>query len=116
MENANPSIGEPTNEDNNNNQTLPIPLTQSTPAPTPSSVSTASVHDEKDSKYLVIDTGALIKGVRLERLASHFYTIQEVLNEVRDRQARHFLASFPFEIKVREPTPDALKEGTVYIL
>lgn len=67
--------------------------------------------EQKPTRFLVVDTGALIKGVRLERLASEFYTVQEVFDEVRDKQAKQFLQSFPFEIKVRDPPPESLKRG-----
>jgi len=47
--------------------------------------------------------------VKLERIASEFYTVNEVFDEVRDRQARLTLQTFPFEIKVRQPHPSAIK-------
>ena len=53
-----------------------------------SSEATAS---SKKVKYLVLDTGALIKGqgYRLASLAEHFVTIPEVIAEVRDPRARY---------------------------
>jgi rRNA maturation endonuclease Nob1 len=73
--------------------------------------------DNTKSKYdvLVVDTAALIKGVRLETIASEFFTITEVLNEVKDKQARTFLETFPFEIKMREPSPEAIQHGEIYV-
>ena len=50
-------------------------------------------------KYLVVDSGPLIKGVRLERIeAEHYVTIPEVLREIRDRQARQMLSTLPVEL------------------
>jgi len=64
------------------------------------------------SKYdiLVVDSAAFIKCVRLETLAEEFFTITDVLNEVRDQQARNFMKAFPFEIKTRDPSPEALQQ------
>jgi len=62
-----------------------------------------------NARFLLIDTAAFIKGVKLERIASEFYTVSEVFDEVRDRQARHILQTFPFDIKIRQPHPDAIK-------
>ena len=47
--------------------------------------------DSKKVKYLVLDTGALIKGqgYRLASMAENFYTIPEVIAEVRDPRARY---------------------------
>eukprot|EP01132_Coremiostelium_polycephalum_P005715 gene5715-7110_t len=59
--------------------------------------------------HLVIDTNALISGVRLETLALELYTIPEVLEEVTDKRTQDFLNSFPFEIKTREPTQESIK-------
>ena len=70
---------------------------------------------QKSARSLVIDTNALIKGSRLEKLATEFYTIQEVFEEVTDKQSKHQLAIFPFEIKVRSPTQEAFKKGIVTI-
>jgi RNA-binding protein NOB1 len=55
------------------------------------------------ARNVVVDTAALIKGVRLERFGQKLWTVQEVLDEVRDVKAREFLNSFPIEIKVVEP-------------
>ena len=55
-------------------------------------------------KYLVVDSGPLIKGVRLERFgAERYVTVPEVLGELRDSQARALLESLPFELELREP-------------
>ncbi|KAI9209857.1 Nin one binding Zn-ribbon like-domain-containing protein [Polychytrium aggregatum] len=64
-------------------------------------------HDRVDT--LVVDAAPLIKGNRLEHLASNFVTIPEVLGEIRDRQARSAMATLPFELKVRAPSEEAMK-------
>lgn len=65
---------------------------------------------KKDRKYLVIDTSTFIKETQFDRFnASELYTVDEVLREVRDKKARKYLVSIPFRIKVREPSPEAIK-------
>ena len=60
-------------------------------------------------KYAVIDSGPLIKGVRLETIgAERYVTVPEVLLELRDRHVRERLASLPFELETREPSQEAL--------
>ena len=57
---------------------------------------------------VVVDTNAIVKAARLERFADEAVTIPEVLAEVRDRQARHTLATLPFELKVQDPDADSI--------
>ena len=60
-------------------------------------------------KYLVVDSGPLIKGVRLERFgAERYVTVPEVLGELRDSQARALLESLPFDLELREPSDEAM--------
>jgi rRNA maturation endonuclease Nob1 len=61
---------------------------------------------------LVIDTAAIIKQVQLARYESDLYTVNEVLQEVRDKISRNFLATVSSSIKVREPHPDDVKRGS----
>jgi RNA-binding protein NOB1 len=65
--------------------------------------------EARKKKIVVVDTGAIIKGFRLEKFSTDLWTINEVLHEVRDRQSREFLASFPYKIQTREPSNDAIK-------
>ncbi|GFR39822.1 hypothetical protein Agub_g315 [Astrephomene gubernaculifera] len=62
-----------------------------------------------DERVAVVDTNAIISGLRLEQLADRFCTIPEVLAEVRDKQARTFLSTLPFSLDVREPSDDSVK-------
>ena len=57
---------------------------------------------------VVVDTNAVVKGFRLERFADEAVTIPEVLHEIRDKQARHTLATLPFELKVQNPDPESI--------
>ena len=58
---------------------------------------------------IVIDTGALIKAPALSALGQRFYTVQRVLNEVRDKHSRQALGLRLEEIMVLEPTEEDLR-------
>jgi len=58
---------------------------------------------------LIVDANVLIKGVRIERLASEFWTVMEVLSEIRDKKTRVNVAALPFALKTREPSTTAVK-------
>ena len=63
-------------------------------------------------KYAVIDSGPLIKGVRLEALnAERYVTVPEVLLELRDRHVREMVAALPFELETREPSSEAIEQS-----
>ncbi|CAI5526422.1 unnamed protein product [Closterium sp. Naga37s-1] len=65
---------------------------------------------------LVVDANVLISGTTsLQKFASEaeIVTVREVLAEVRDRTARQQLSVLPFDIKCREPSEEAIKEGTL---
>jgi hypothetical protein len=73
---------------------------------------TVSVQDlTRSTENLVVDANAIIGGVRLDGIADRAVTVQEVLDEVRDKQSRQFLASLPFTIDVAEPTDESMAAG-----
>ena len=78
----------------------------------PSLVEQHLQHQQPKRTILVLDSGAIIKGVRVERLGTEFWTIAEVIEEIRDQRARDYLQTFPYEIKTTEPDPRDMKAGT----
>ena len=62
-------------------------------------------------KYLVADAGAFLKNVPLQDICEHVYTIQEVVNEIRDKATRQRLAVLPYVLHFREPSPEAYRAG-----
>lgn len=58
---------------------------------------------------IVLDAGALIKAPALSNLSTRFYTVQRVINEVRDKHSRQALAIRLEEIVVVEPTDEDLR-------
>lgn len=66
-------------------------------------------NDEEIAKRtVVVDAGAVIRGVRLERVGGKLVTTPGVLAEIRDRQARANLITLPVDIETRAPMPEAL--------
>jgi len=65
-----------------------------------------------NNRRVVLDTAPFIRGVRFEKFGDEFWTIPEVLAEIRDSKARAFLEQIAVPIKTREPTPEAVKAGT----
>ncbi|TDH70408.1 hypothetical protein CCR75_000378 [Bremia lactucae] len=59
--------------------------------------------------HLVIDSGAIIKGTNLAGLAENFWTVPDVLNEIRDKKSRGILERLPFSLHTREPSAEAMK-------
>ncbi|GIL43838.1 hypothetical protein Vafri_1437 [Volvox africanus] len=62
-----------------------------------------------EERIAVVDTNAIISGLRLEHLADRYCTIPEVVAEVRDKQSRAFLSTLPFSLDVREPSDESIK-------
>jgi RNA-binding protein NOB1 len=65
-------------------------------------------------KKIVIDSGAVIRGAKLEKYGSEFYTTPLVLSEIKSSKSRTRLLMFPFEIKVKQPTEEAMSIVSSY--
>ena len=77
------------------------------PVAAPHGGSAQPVHGPKRT-VAVIDTNAVVRGMRVERLADDAVTVPGMLAEVRDAQSRQALAQLPFGIETREPDADAV--------
>ena len=62
-------------------------------------------------KYLVADAAAFLKNVPLQDICEEVYTIQEVVNEIRDKATRKRLSVLPYRLNFREPSPVAYRAG-----
>ena len=65
-------------------------------------------------KHLVVDSGAIITGERLEHLAENFWTVQEVIEEIRDSRSRHVLSTAPFHLNIRCPSAEAVSAVSAF--
>lgn len=77
----------------------------------PSAPTQAIFTSAEGCKVVIVDANAIINGIRLEGIADKAVTIQEVLDEVRDKQSRAFLASLAIKLEVAEPSEDSIKAG-----
>jgi RNA-binding protein NOB1 len=62
-------------------------------------------------KVAVVDANAIINGIRVDSLAARLVTVPEVLDEIRDKQSRQFLATLPFGVETKEPSEESIKAG-----
>ncbi|KAI7875385.1 hypothetical protein K492DRAFT_104948, partial [Lichtheimia hyalospora FSU 10163] len=58
---------------------------------------------------LVIDTNAIVHGTTLVNVAREYYTCPEVIEEIRSSHSRQYLDQLPFEIKIEDPTENAMR-------
>lgn len=63
------------------------------------------------NRKLVIDSGAFISGIRFEKFGNEYYTIPQVIEEVKDPKARAFMESLSIDIKTRNPSKEAYDAG-----
>lgn len=70
-----------------------------------------SPNESKLLEYLVVDSGAIIRGhgMSFPKLAKKIVTVQEVLVEIRDSKARQFLEALPYDIDIRSPSDEAMR-------
>jgi RNA-binding protein NOB1 len=67
-------------------------------------IASSNVISGISNRKLVLDSAAFISRIQFAQYGSEYYTIPEVLKEVRDGKARAFMESLPITIKPREPT------------
>ena len=86
------------------------------PAAAPAESAPPSTASDGPSNIAVVDANNIISGIRLERIASKVVTIPEVLEEIRDKQSRQFLATLPFGIETKEPNEESVKAGEAWVV
>ena len=72
-----------------------------------------SISTEEKYYAVVVDSGAIIKHTgfsTLHNTAARYITTQGVIDEIRDSKARSHLESLPFELEVRDPSPEGLSK------
>lgn len=60
-------------------------------------------------KHVVVDSGGFIKNAPLKDIAAKIYSIQDVVNEIKDKATRQRLQVLPYELNLREPSTEAIK-------
>ncbi|KAK4010952.1 hypothetical protein OUZ56_020071 [Daphnia magna] len=69
--------------------------------------------DKKISK-LVADSAAFIRNAQMQDIADVVYTVRDVVDEIRDQATKQRLRVLPYEIKMMEPSPDAIVKVTEF--
>ncbi|KAL9976499.1 hypothetical protein ACROYT_G013808 [Oculina patagonica] len=59
-------------------------------------------------KHIVADSAAFLKNAPLHEMCENVYTIEDVVNEIRDATTRQRLSVLPYNIQFREPSSEAL--------
>lgn len=76
-----------------------------------SGVLVGSCKSSKGIAVAVVDANAIIRGEeRLSHAADRFFSVADVIDEIRDPSSRHFLNFLPFTVDTLEPSPEALKK------
>ena len=65
---------------------------------------------------LVADSAAFLKNAQLHRIACRIFTIQEVINEIKDSATRQRLSVLPYTIEFREPSTESIRTGKTNLL
>eukprot|EP00798_Chlamydomonas_sp_ICE-L_P002831 gene2831-17779_t len=76
-------------------------------APLPTLDDKDDTGNEKE-RILVVDANAIISGIPLDRVGDRFFTIADVLHEIRDKKSRTYLSTLPYGIQTQEPTEDSV--------
>ena len=50
----------------------------------------------------------------LQDIAAKIYSIQDVVNEIKDKATRQRLQVLPYELNLREPSTEAIKLGKIF--
>ena len=82
-------------------------------APAVTAIGVVAPPSDGPTNIAVIDANAIINGIRFEQMAGTIVTIPEVLEEIRDKQSRQFLATLPFGVEGREPSDESVKAGEI---
>ncbi|XP_027203592.2 RNA-binding protein NOB1 [Dermatophagoides pteronyssinus] len=64
---------------------------------------------QKKVQHLVADSGAFIFNCPLQDYGETIYTLNDVVNEIKDEKTRESLQILPYELKYREPTDEDIK-------
>ncbi|XP_013380649.1 RNA-binding protein NOB1 [Lingula anatina] len=65
-------------------------------------------------KHLVVDSGAFIRNAPIKDIGETVYTIEEVVNEIRDKATKQRLQVLPYDLKFRSPSTEAIKFVTEF--
>ena len=66
------------------------------------------------SKNLVIDTAGFIRNAPLQEFGQNLITLNEVTEEIRDKETKQRLRCLPYQLQFMEPNPGKLLFGSIF--
>jgi len=66
------------------------------------------------SKDLVIDTAGFIRNAPLQEFGQNLITLNEVTEEIRDKETKQRLRCLPYQLQFMEPNPESIKFVTEF--
>ena len=61
------------------------------------------------SKYLVIDSVGFIRSPPLQEFGQNLITLHEVIEEIRDKEAKQRLKALPYDLQFIDPDTESIK-------
>lgn len=77
-------------------------------------MASAAHKDEASTcRHLVLDAGAFIAGANLTSFGPdvNYWTVPDVLSEIKDEGARRYLQTFPYKLQQRRVSAEAMSAG-----
>ena len=71
----------------------------------------SQIKTAKQMTYLIADTAAFIKNTPMHEYAEHVISIEDVVDEIHDKETKQRLLACPIDIQYREPDTLAVKKG-----
>lgn len=102
-----------TNTTNNNNNNSADTAHTNTDNSIDTNVNVPTLTTATNVSHLIIDSGAWVLGAKLDRYGPQckYYMCEDVKAELKDEQARHRLATFPFPIQYTSIDSDIVQTG-----
>ena len=62
-------------------------------------------------EFIVADSAAFLKNTPMHNMCENVYTVEEVVNEIRDKETRRRLSVLPYSLHFKQPSVEALQAG-----
>lgn len=69
---------------------------------------------KKKVQHIVADSAAFLKNAPIHDMCENVYTVEEVVNEIKDEATRQRLAVLPYTLHIRQPSTEALHAVTEF--
>ena len=115
--NKHKNINNNSNNNNNNNNSNNHYYNNNQP-PRRSVGVTGNKKKHNDVNYVILDSGAFIGRQSFFNnftADTTYYMTSDVQNEIRDKQSRHYLESFPYHITIKNPDPKSITYGMLML-